>query len=178
MTSEELRKYVRDVPGYPKPGIIFKDLTPLWQDPAAFRFMVEELAGHFRSFRVETIAAVESRGLILGSAMAFLLNTGLVPVRKAGKLPWNTVKASYSLEYGSATSELHTDAFKPGARVLVVDDLLATGGTAEAAVKLVQQLQGDMVGLAFLVELSFLRGRQRLAPHGVEIFSLLQYSQP
>ncbi len=174
----DLKSYVRDVPGYPKPGIIFKDLTPLWKDPAAFQVMVEQLAGHFRSARVGTIAAVESRGLILGAAMAYALKSGLVPVRKAGKLPWNTVKASYSLEYGSATSELHTDAFQAGARVLIVDDLLATGGTAEAAVKLVRELKGEIVGAAFLVELSFLKGRERLKPYGMEIFSLIQYDQP
>jgi len=174
----DLKSYVRDVPGYPKPGIVFKDLTPLWKDPAAFQVMVEQLAGHFRSYRVGTIAAVESRGLILGAAMAYALKSGLVPVRKAGKLPWNTVKASYSLEYGSATSELHTDAFQAGARVLIVDDLLATGGTSEAAVKLVKELKGEIVGLAFLVELSFLKGRELLKPYGVEIFSLIQYDQP
>jgi len=176
--SIDLKSYVRDVPGYPKPGIIFKDLTPLWKDPDAFHAMTEQLAGHYRSAHVQTIAAVESRGLILGAAMAYSLRAGLVPVRKAGKLPWNTVKASYSLEYGSATSELHTDAFEPDARVLIVDDLLATGGTAEAAVKLVQELKGKIVGLAFLVELSFLKGREHLKPYGTEIFSLIQYSAP
>ena len=173
-----LKDYVRDVPGYPKPGIVFKDLTPLWKDSAAFRLMVEQLIAHYRSDHVETIAAIESRGLILGSAMAFALGTGLVPIRKAGKLPWNTVKASYSLEYGQATSELHTDAFKAGARVLIVDDLLATGGTAEAAIHLVNELQGTIVGLAFLVELTFLKGRERLRPYGAEVFSILQYDQP
>ena len=174
----DLKSYVRDVPGYPKPGIVFKDLTPLWKDPAAFRLMVDQLASHFQSARVGTVAAIESRGLIIGSAIAFVLGSGLVPVRKAGKLPWNTVKASYSLEYGSATSELHTDAFQPGTRVLIVDDLLATGGTAEAAVKLVKELKGEIVGLAFLVELTFLKGRERLKPYGAEVFSLLQYDQP
>lgn len=175
----DLKSYVRDVPGYPKPGIIFKDLTPLWSDAAAFRVMVEELTHRYKSSRIETIAAIESRGLILGSAMAFVLGTGIVPIRKAGKLPWNTVKASYSLEYGSATSELHTDAFKPGARVLIVDDLLATGGTAEAAIKLVQQLKGNILGLAFLVELNFLKGKERLkSTCDAEAFSLLHYDQP
>ncbi len=176
--SLDLKRFVRDVPGYPKPGIVFKDLTPLWQDPAAFGQMVEELTSHYRSARIETIAAIESRGLILGAAMAYELKAGLVPVRKAGKLPWNTVKASYSLEYGSATSELHTDAFLPGARVLIVDDLLATGGTAGAAVKLVHQLKGEVAGLAFLVELTFLKGRERLRGCQAEVFSLIQYNEP
>jgi adenine phosphoribosyltransferase len=174
----DLKTFVRDIPGYPKPGIVFKDLTPLWKDPAAFRVMVERLAEQFKSAKVETVAAIESRGLILGSPMAYVLGAGLVPIRKAGKLPWNTVKASYVLEYGSATSELHTDAFRAGTRVLIVDDLLATGGTAEAAVKLVQELKGQIVGLTFLVELVFLKGRQRLSANGVEIFSLIQFDQP
>ena len=176
--SLDLKSYIRDIPGYPKPGIVFKDITPMWQDPQAFREMVNQLVAKCRSQKVDAIAAIESRGLIIGSAMAFVMGTGLVPVRKAGKLPWNTVKASYSLEYGSATSEIHTDAFKPGAKVLVVDDLLATGGTAEAAVKLVQELKGQVVGAVFLVELAFLKGRERLKPYGVEVISLLEYDQP
>ena len=174
----DFRSFVRDVPGYPKPGIVFKDLTPLWKDPSAFRAMVDQLASHFKSSGVQTVAAIESRGLILGSAIAFVLEAGLVPIRKAGKLPWKTVKASYSLEYGSATSELHTDAFEPGARVLIVDDLLATGGTAEAAIKLVRELKGQIVGLAFLAELAFLQGRARLNSHGAEVFSLISYDKP
>ncbi len=175
--TPDWKGFIRDVPGYPKPGIVFKDLTPLWQDPAAFRWMVDRLVEHFRSLQVGTVAAIESRGLIVGSAIAYSLGTGLVPIRKAGKLPWNTVKTSYSLEYGSATSELHTDAFAPGTRVLIVDDLLATGGTAEAAVRLVKELKGEVAGLAFVVELSFLNGRQRLQSHGVDIFSLVQYDE-
>ena len=140
--------------------------------------MVEQLAQPFRGARVEVVAGIESRGLIIGSALAYALGTGLVPVRKEGKLPWKTVKASYSLEYGEATTELHADAIEPGTRVLIVDDLLATGGTAEAAVKLVRQLKGEVMGLAFLVELGFLKGRERLKPNGVEIFSLLSYDTP
>jgi len=174
----DLKSYIRDVPGYPKPGIIFKDITPMWQNPGAFREMVNQLVARCGSSKVDAIAAIEARGLIIGSAMAFVMGTGLVPVRKAGKLPWNTVKASYSLEYGSATSEIHTDAFKPGAKILIVDDLLATGGTAEAAVKLVQELKGEVVGAVFLVELAFLTGRERLKPYGVKVISLLEYDQP
>ena len=171
----DLKALVRDVPDFPKKGILFKDLTPVWQDPAAFRAMVEQVAEPFRSSRVEMIAGIESRGLIIGAALALELGAGLVPVRKEGKLPWKTVKASYSLEYGEATTELHQDAFKPGARVLIVDDLLATGGTAQAAVELVNKLKGNIVGLAFLVELEFLQGRQRLQKLGVETFSLIKY---
>ena len=171
----DLKTFVRDVPDFPKKGILFKDLTPIWKDPAAFRSMVEQMAELHRPAQVDVIAGIESRGLIIGSALAYLLGTGLVPVRKEGKLPWKTVKASYSLEYGQATTELHSDAFEAGARVLIVDDLLATGGTAAAAVKLVRELQGKIVGLSFLVELEFLKGRQRLEKLGVESFSLIQY---
>ena len=174
----DLKSYVRDVPDFPKKGIVFKDLTPVWKDPAAFHAMVDQLADPYRTTEVEVIASIESRGLILGSALAYTLGAGLVPVRKEGKLPWKTVKASYSLEYGQATTELHADAFKPAARVLIVDDLLATGGTAEAAVKLVRELKGKIVGLAFLVELGFLNGRQRLEKLGVEVFSLIRYDAP
>ena len=174
----DLKSFVRDVPDFPKPGIVFKDLTPIWKDPAAFRWMVEHLTDPYRSAQVEVVAGIESRGLILGAALAYALGTGLVPVRKEGKLPWNTVKASYALEYGQATTELHSDAFRPGSRVLIVDDLLATGGTAEAAVQLVRKLEGKIVGLAFLVELGFLRGRQRLEKLGVDVFSLIQYEKP
>ena len=175
-SSLDLRKYIRDIPDYPKPGILFKDLTPLWQDPAAFQAMVEQLAVHFRPMQIETIAAIESRGLILGSALAYALKTGLVPIRKEGKLPWKTVKVSYDLEYGKATTEIHVDAIRPGTRVLIIDDLLATGGTVEGAIKLVKQLQGNLVGVGFLVELEFLKGRERLKPCGTEIFSLIRYA--
>lgn len=174
----DLKGFVRDVPDFPKKGILFKDLTPIWKDPAAFRSMVDQLAEPYRSARIEAIAGIESRGLIIGSSMAYSLGTGLVPVRKEGKLPWKTVRASYSLEYGQATTELHADAFPAGARVLIVDDLLATGGTAEAAVQLVRELKGNIVGLAFLVELEFLKGRRRLEKLGVDLFSLIKYAQP
>ena len=174
----QLKDYVRDVPDFPKPGIVYKDLTPLWKDPEAFAAMVEQLAAPYRESQVQSIVGIESRGLILGAALAHSLGTGLIPVRKEGKLPWKTVRASYKLEYGEATTELHADAVEPGTRVLIVDDLLATGGTAEAAVRLVRELQGEILGITFLVELSFLKGRDRLKEHGVEIRSLLQYDQP
>jgi len=173
-----LKEFVRDVPDFPKKGILFKDLTPIWKDPAAFRSMVDQLAEPYHSAQVEVIAGIESRGLIIGSALAYTLKTGLVPVRKEGKLPWKTVRATYQLEYGQATTELHSDAFPAGAQVLIVDDLLATGGTAEAAVQLVRKLEGKIIGLAFLVELEFLKGRQRLEKLGVDLFSLIKYAQP
>lgn len=174
----DLKGFVRDVPDFPKKGIVFKDLTPLWREPEAFRTMVEELARPYRDAGIEAVAGIESRGLILAAALASALGTGLVPVRKDGKLPWQTVKAAYALEYGEAAVEMHVDAVRPGQRVLIVDDLLATGGTAEAALRLVRKLKGEIAGLAFLVELGFLKGRERLKPHGVEILSLIQYDTP
>ena len=173
--SADLKTLVRDVPDFPKKGILFKDLTPIWQDADAFRSMVDQLAAPYMNSGVQTVAGIESRGLILGAAMAYQLHTGLVPVRKAGKLPWKTVKASYALEYGEATTELHEDAVTPGMKVLIVDDLLATGGTAAAAITLVRKLEGDIIGTVFLAELKFLNGRQRLEKLGVPVFSLLQY---
>lgn len=171
----DLKSFVRDVPDFPKPGIVFKDLTPLWKDPVAFRCMVDRMVDRYQSDGVQRVAGIESRGLILGSAMAYQLGAGLVPVRKAGKLPWKRVQVTYQLEYGEATAELHVDAVSPGLPVLIVDDLLATGGTAEAAVELVRKLGGRILGVAFLVELGFLKGRARLEKAGVEVFSLLSY---
>ena len=173
--SVDLKTLVRDVPDFPKKGILFKDLTPIWQDPEAFRSMVDQLTAPYRGSGIQVVAGIESRGLILGAALAYQLQAGLVPIRKAGKLPWKTVKASYALEYGEATTELHQDAVTPGMKVLIVDDLLATGGTAEAAIRLVKELKGEIIGNVFLAELKFLNGRQRLEKQGVPVFSLLQY---
>lgn len=175
--SETLRSLIRDVPGFPKPGIVFKDITTLLKEGRGLREVVDRIAERYRPHRVDKVAAVDARGFIVGSAVAYSLGAGLVPIRKKGKLPWKTYQASYELEYGTDTLEIHQDALTRGAHILIVDDLLATGGTAEAVVKLVRQLEGQIVGIAFLVELTFLKGRERLAPYGAEIFSLIQYDK-
>ncbi len=155
---------VRDVPDYPKPGVLFKDITPLLADPGAFATVVDAIAAPFRGdgARVDLVAGIEARGFILAAPVAIALGAGFVPVRKRGKLPARTVGASYALEYGTADIEMHTDAVAPGQRVLVVDDVLATGGTAAAACALVQELGGEVVGVTVLMELGFLGGRGKL----------------
>ena len=168
-----LRERIRDIPDFPKPGIVFKDITPLLLDPAALDHAVTELAAHVRPLGVEVIVAAEARGFILGGALARELGVGFVPARKPGKLPHDTISAEYALEYGVDVLELHADAFADGTRVLVHDDLLATGGTARALCELVEQLDGEVVGCAFLVELGFLGGRDRLA--GYDVHSLISF---
>lgn len=168
----DLKRFIRDVPNFPKPGIMFRDITPLLANGPAWRETVDHLAERYRG-RVDVILGVESRGFLIGSAMAYAMGCGIAVVRKPNKLPAATFNASYSLEYGTDTLEIHRDAFAPGSRVLVVDDLLATGGTAEATISLVRQLRGEIVASAFIIELTFLPGRQRLAPH--EVYSLIQY---
>lgn len=170
---EKLKGIIRDIPDFPQPGILFRDITPLLQDARAFRQALEGMAEPFRNAGIEQVIGVESRGFIFGAPLALLLNAGFVPVRKFGKLPAETIHVEYALEYGSNTVEIHTDAIKPGQKVLIVDDLLATGGTVSAALELVERLGGKVAGIAFLVELTFLQGRQRLQGH--EVFSLLQY---
>jgi adenine phosphoribosyltransferase len=163
----DLRAYIRDIPDFPRPGIVFKDITPLLLDPAALDAAVDGLACYAKPLGVELVVAAEARGFILGAAVARQLGAGFVPARKPGKLPHETVSAEYALEYGIDALELHADALAGGARVLVHDDLLATGGTARALCNLVGELGGEVVGCAFLVELAFLCGRERLAPHDV-----------
>jgi len=158
----DLRDLIRDVPDFPKPGILFRDVTPLLADPNGLRRAVEALAAPFRKAGVERVLGIESRGFILGAPVALALGAGLVIVRKPGKLPWQTVSASYELEYGSDTLEMHVDAVTPGQRVLIVDDLIATGGTACAAAELALGAKADLLGCAFLIELSALGGRARL----------------
>ena len=169
----DLARYIRTIPDFPTKGILFRDIMPLLRNGPAFREAIRELARKHQGQRPDAIVAIESRGLIIGSALAYELCVGVVPVRKAGKLPHKTYRATYSLEYGQDTLEIHQDALAAGDRVLVVDDLLATGGTMEATINLVEQCGAQMVELAFLIELTELKGRERLAPH--PIISLIQY---
>ena len=162
MTVDALRARIRDVPDFPKPGIIFKDIMPLLADAAALRETVDLLAQWAEPRKPDLILGAEARGFITGGALACKLGCGFVPARKPGKLPWRTVSAKYALEYGYDTLELHADAIVQGQRVLVHDDVLATGGTAKAKTELVEQLGGEVVGIAFIVELDFLNGRERL----------------
>ncbi len=168
-----LKEYIRNVPDFPKPGIMFRDITPLLAAPEAFRFAIKQFADRFRSAKPTAILAAESRGFIFAAPLALELGAAFVPVRKPGKLPYETRKFQYDLEYGSDTLEMHVDAVEPGSRVLLVDDLLATGGTIEACLKLAQESQAEVIGCAFLIELTFLNGRDRLKNQ--EVFSLLKY---
>jgi adenine phosphoribosyltransferase len=163
--------HLRDVPDFPKPGIVFKDITPLLRAPAAFRAATDALAARCEALAPTCVAAIESRGFLFGAPVAERLGLPLVPLRKPGKLPWKTIRESYELEYGSSTLEVHQDAAGPGDRVVLMDDLLATGGTAAASVNLIRQLGAEVVGAAFVVELGFLAGREKL--HGIEIVSLV-----
>ena len=171
--EERLRQAIRDVPGFPTPGIIFKDITPILADPALFRETIEALARLFRDERIAKVLGIESRGFIFGPPLAFQLKAGFVPARKPGKLPRETIREPYALEYGNDSLEIHRDALERGERVLVVDDLLATGGTASAATRLVEKVGGVVVGVAFVVELEFLGGREKLKGH--RIHSLVRY---
>jgi adenine phosphoribosyltransferase len=168
-----LRSFIRDIPDFPKPGILFRDITPLMASPVAFRTAVDGLAAYGRQVSAQLVIGAEARGFLLGPAIANELDAGFVLARKPGKLPYETVTAEYQLEYGTDRLELHTDAISPGTRVLVHDDLLATGGTARALCSLVEQLGGTVAGCGFLIELTELRGRGRVAPHAVH--SLLEY---
>ena len=171
----DLKARIRDIPDFPKPGIVFKDITPLLADGEAFRSTVDRFVERFRG-RVDMVLGIESRGFIIGAAVAYGLGTGVAIVRKPGKLPSRTYAAKYELEYGSDSLEIHDDAFVAGTRVLIVDDLLATGGTASAAIELAERCGGTVVACAVVIELGFLHGRRRLA--GREVFSLITYDQP
>jgi len=169
----DLRQYIRDIPDFPKAGVVFKDITPLLADPAAFGFACAKLAAHFATRPIDAIAAAEARGFLFAAPLALELRKPLVPLRKPGKLPYRTHSFKYDLEYGSAELHMHVDGVKTGARVLLVDDVLATGGTMAAACKLIEQAGGSVVGCAFLIELGFLKGRSLL--HGYDSYSLVTY---
>lgn len=170
---EQLRALIRDVPDFPTPGILFRDLTPLLADAPAFQEVVRQLAAPVRGLGIDLVAGIESRGFLFGAPLALELGAGFAPIRKIGKLPARTITREYSLEYGSNQLEIHVDAISPGQRVLLVDDLLATGGTARAAVEMVRELGGDLVGISFVVELTDLGGRSQLTD--ADIFSLISY---
>lgn len=173
-TAEEyLKHHIRDIPDFPIPGILFRDITPLLSHPEAFRRSIDALAAPFVGMGIEQVVAVEARGYIFAAPIAYQLNAGLVPVRKPGKLPHLTIRQEYALEYGTNTLEIHSDAIKPGQKVLIVDDVIATGGSAKATVDLVQKLGGTVQGLAFLIELEFLNGRRVIDP--LSVHSVVKY---
>jgi adenine phosphoribosyltransferase len=176
VSTTDLRSFVRDVPDFPRRGIVFKDIMPLLADARALHQAVDELAAWAEPKEVDVVVGAEARGFILGAALAYRLRCGFVAARKPGKLPYLTVGAKYALEYGFDALEMHVDALRGGARVLIHDDLLATGGTARAKIDLVQQLGAEVVGLAFVIELAFLNGRDRL--YGYDVHSLIQYESP
>jgi adenine phosphoribosyltransferase len=175
LTSNRLKDLIREIPDFPKPGILFYDITTLLKDKAGLRETIDHLKSHYAGLGVDVVLGIEARGFIFAPALAYALGAGFVPVRKPMKLPADCERVSYALEYGTDTLEVHRDAITPGCRVLIVDDLLATGGTAKAAAQLVEQLGGAVVGAAFVIELTFLGGRARL--NGYDVFSLLQYEK-
>ena len=172
---DELKKLIREVPDYPKPGILFYDVTTLLKDKKGFHMLIDRLCDHYSGHTVDLVAGIEARGFIFAPALAYRLGAGFVPVRKPNKLPSKTASISYALEYGTDTLEIHEDAVKPGSRVIICDDLLATGGTAAATANLIQKLGGTVEGAAFAVELTFLNGRKKL--NGFDVFSLIQYDK-
>lgn len=170
---EELKKYIRSIPDYPKKGIIFRDITTLLKEPKAINLAIDSMIENFKGININKVVGIESRGFILGAILAYKLNAGFVPARKPGKLPASTIREEYDLEYGTDAIEIHKDAIYKGENVLLHDDLLATGGTAKAACKLIENLGGNIVGISFLIELSFLNGRAKLK--GYNVHSLINY---
>ena len=170
-----VKDYIRSIPDFPQPGIIFRDVTTLFADARGMRMAIDQLLSPYAGQRIDKVAGLEARGFILGGAVAHQLATGFVPIRKKGKLPAATIEESYTLEYGTATMEVHTDAIQPGERILLVDDLLATGGTAEAAIKLITRLGGVVVGCAFVIDLPEIGGRARLEGMGMDVHALTSF---
>jgi adenine phosphoribosyltransferase len=173
MSAEELRAKIREIPDFPKPGILFYDITTLLKDPVSYKESIDQMLAPYVGEHIDLVVGMESRGFIFSAPMAYQLDAGLVPVRKLGKLPAETISVEYALEYGSNTLEIHRDAIQPGQKVLIVDDLLATGGTVKGTIELVERLRGEVTGLAFLVELEFLKGRDRL--DGRRVTSVIKY---
>ena len=169
----DLAKMIRDVPDFPKEGILFKDITTLIKEPRAFREVIDRLADHYAGQQIDLVVAVEARGYIFGAPIAYKLGAGFVPVRKEGKLPAETVREEYELEYGTDSVEMHRDAIRPGQKVLIVDDLIATGGSAAATARLVERLGGEVVSIAFLIELTFLNGVEKLKDY--DVFTMIEY---
>lgn len=173
ITLETLKSSIRDIPDFPKPGILFKDITTLLAQPEGFKLAIDGIVQHYRGKGIQKVVGIESRGFIFGAPVAYQLNAGIVPIRKKGKLPYKTISATYSLEYGTDTLQMHEDAIMPGEKVLIVDDLLATGGTVSAALELANKLGANVVGVAFIIELASLKGRQKLKD--TDVFSLITF---
>ena len=172
-TVKDFSKYVRDIPDFPKPGIIFRDITGLLKNGPVFKQLIDEFARHYDGQKVDAVVSIEARGFLLGSALAYSLGCGLVPVRKKGKLPWRVYRQAYDLEYGHDHLEVHQDSIEPGQNVLIVDDVIATGGTIEAVVELIKGMRGNIIGAAFLIELTGLKGRDKLKD--IPVLSLIKY---
>jgi len=171
----DIKKYIRTLPNYPKEGVMFRDITTLWQDAAGLRTAIDQLVWPYAGVRIDKVAGIEARGFVLGGALAHQLSVGFVPVRKKGKLPAKTISQEYELEYGTDTVEIHTDAIKEGENILIVDDLIATGGTAEAAIKLIRRSGGTVVGACFVIDLPDIGGRARIESLGVNVRTLCEY---
>ena len=169
----DFSKFIRDIPDFPKPGIVFKDITPLLKDDVAFRDAIHAMASHYEPIGVDVLVGIDARGFILGGALACQLGVGFVPIRKKGKLPFDTFEASYDLEYGTDTLTIHQDAVSPGSRVLICDDVIATGGTIAASIELVEKMGGQVIGIPVLIELAFLNGREKFSEY--DIFSLIEF---
>ena len=171
--TEDFSKYCRDIPDFPQKGIIFRDITGLLRNGPVFKRVIDEIAGHYSQKKIDEVVCIEARGFLIGSALAYRLGAGLVPVRKKGKLPWQVYRKSYNLEYGQDNLEIHQDAIEPGTNVLIVDDVIATGGTIGAVAELIQEMKGNIVGAAFLIELTDLNGRDKIKD--IPVFSLIKY---
>ena len=175
ISSKGLAGFIRSIPDFPKQGVVFRDITTLLKDKTAFQKSLDNFYERYRKFHIDKVVSVESRGFIFGSSLAYRLNAGFVPVRKPNKLPSKTIRREYKLEYGTDILEIHTDAISKGDKVLIVDDLLATGGTIVAACELVKELKGEIIGVAFLIELAFLKGREKLK--GFDVYSIIKYDE-